>query len=82
MVLLLEFWYGIAPAMRRAAAKLSLIVPGLPAKVETVWFEWYCAYSVCGDSYQVEPDAFGDGCMTYYVGFLTQREESDEEGDE
>ena len=36
----------------------------------------------CGDSYLVEPDAFGDGCMTYYVGFLTQREESSEEGDE
>ena len=33
----------------------------------------------CGDSYQVEPDAFGDGCMTYYPGFLTQREESDDE---
>ena len=25
----------------------------------------------CGDVYLVEPDAFGDGCMTYYVGFLT-----------
>ena len=33
----------------------------------------------CGDSYQVEPDAFGDGCMTYYVGFLAQRQESDDE---
>jgi len=33
----------------------------------------------CGDSYQVEPDAFGDGCMTYYAGFLTQRGESDDE---
>jgi transcription elongation factor Elf1 len=29
----------------------------------------------CGDSYQVETDAFGDGCMTYYVGFMTGREE-------
>jgi len=38
----------------------------------------------CGESYLVEPDAFGDGCMTYYAGFLTQREESDdnEEGGE
>ena len=36
----------------------------------------------CGETYQVEPDAFGDGCMTYYVGFLTEREESDDEGDE
>jgi len=24
----------------------------------------------CADVYFVEPDAFGDGCMTYYVGFL------------
>jgi hypothetical protein len=29
----------------------------------------------CGDSYSVEPDAFGDGCMTYYVGFMAAREE-------
>ena len=28
----------------------------------------------CGDSYQVETDAFGDGCMTYYVGFMAKRE--------
>ena len=24
----------------------------------------------CGDLYDVETDAFGDGCMTYYAGFL------------
>ena len=24
----------------------------------------------CGDSYLVETDSFGDGCMTYYLGFL------------
>ena len=36
----------------------------------------------CGDGYQVEPDAFGDGCMTYYVGFLAQFEEPDERGEE
>lgn len=23
----------------------------------------------CGDVYSVEPDAFGDGCMTYYANF-------------
>ena len=33
----------------------------------------------CGDSYAVEPDAFADGCMTYYAGFLTERHESDDE---
>jgi transcription elongation factor Elf1 len=32
----------------------------------------------CGDSYPVETDAFGDGCMTYYLGFMTERGESDE----
>jgi hypothetical protein len=26
----------------------------------------------CGDTYVVEPDAFNDGCMTYYVGFLRE----------
>ena len=24
----------------------------------------------CGATSVVEPDAFGDGCMTYYVGFM------------
>jgi hypothetical protein len=36
----------------------------------------------CGDVYLVEPDAFGDGCMTYYAGFLTGENISREEGDE
>lgn len=27
----------------------------------------------CGDSYLVETDAFGDGCMTYYVPFMANR---------
>jgi hypothetical protein len=37
----------------------------------------------CGETYMVESDAFADGCMTYCVGFLAQREESDyEEGGE
>ena len=29
----------------------------------------------CGDSYLVETDAFGDGCMTYYVGFMAEQME-------
>lgn len=33
----------------------------------------------CGTAYQVEPDAFGDGCMKYYVPFLVQQQG---EGDE
>lgn len=30
----------------------------------------------CGDSYTVEADAFGDGCMTYQVPFLVQQWEA------
>jgi hypothetical protein len=26
----------------------------------------------CRDTYEVETDAFGDGCMTYYLGFLEE----------
>jgi len=33
----------------------------------------------CGDGYLVEPDAFGDGCMTYYVGFMAGRGEGGDE---
>lgn len=32
-----------------------------------------CKNPDCLDSYPVEPDAFGDGAMTYYVGFMTRR---------
>jgi hypothetical protein len=31
----------------------------------------------CGETYLVEPDAFGDGCMTYYVEVMTRKEEGD-----
>ena len=34
-----------------------------------------------GECYLVEPDAFGDGCMVYYVGFLAKRME-DNNGEE
>lgn len=30
----------------------------------------------CGDSYEVETDAFGDGCMTYYLGIMTAKMEA------
>ena len=32
----------------------------------------------CGESYSVEPDAFGDGCMKYYVPFMAETEGGDE----
>ena len=31
------------------------------------------ACTECGDSYDVETDAFGDGCMTYYVPFIAAK---------
>ena len=31
----------------------------------------------CGETYLVEPDAFGDGCMTYYVEVMIRKEEGD-----
>lgn len=27
----------------------------------------------CGESYEVETDAFGDGCMTYYFAMMAHR---------
>ena len=33
----------------------------------------------CADSDLVETDAFGDGCMTYYVGFMANRMEGGDE---
>ncbi len=29
-----------------------------------------CRRPACAALYDVEPDAFGDGCMTYYASFL------------
>jgi len=33
---------------------------------------------VCGDVYAVETDAFGDGCMVYYMAFIAGRETAGE----
>ena len=41
-----------------------------------------CSLSVtcleCAESYDVEPDAFGDGCMTYYFPLRVQQLLGDE----
>ena len=29
----------------------------------------------CGDTYDVEPDAFGDGCMKYYFALQVRQQE-------
>ena len=34
----------------------------------------------CGDVYDVETDAFGDGCMTYYVPFHTRQLREGDDG--
>jgi hypothetical protein len=60
---------------------LSPILPGTRADVESIGFEWYSDCCFCGDSYLVEPDAFGDGCMTYYLQ-VAGCGESDAEGGE
>lgn len=31
----------------------------------------------CGDTYAVEPDAFGDGGVIYYVGFLAKQADAE-----
>lgn len=39
-----------------------------------------CLEGGCGDEYDVETDAFGDGCVTYYFALMSKRllgEESD-----
>lgn len=38
-----------------------------------------CTNPECSDCYLVEPDAFDDGCMTYYVPFIAERMEVGED---
>ena len=35
----------------------------------------------CGASYDVESDAFGDGCVTYYIPYMTERYLAENVGD-
>ncbi len=35
----------------------------------------------CSDNYDVEPDAFEDGCMTYYLPLIAQRDGIDFTGE-
>jgi len=37
-----------------------------------------CQDAECGDEYLVEPDAFNDGCITYYVPFMASLEEQED----
>jgi hypothetical protein len=38
-----------------------------------------CTSPGCGDSYDVETNAFGDGCITYYFALLSGRANTTEE---
>jgi hypothetical protein len=38
-----------------------------------------CTEPECRESYQVETDAFGDGCMTYYPRIMAERMEGVED---
>ena len=38
-----------------------------------------CTAPGCGDSYPVETDAFGDGCVTYYFALILERASRKEE---
>jgi hypothetical protein len=35
----------------------------------------------CGDTYDVETDAFGDGCMKYYFPYMLAKQEGEDEGE-
>ena len=56
----------------KPAAGIFLITCGRWEKPMTV------ACVECSDSYEVEPDAFGDGAMDYYVPFMTSVREDDD----
>lgn len=40
-----------------------------------------CTAPECGDAYTVEPDAFGDGCVLYYIPFMAELQFGPEEDD-
>jgi hypothetical protein len=82
MVRLLVSRCGAAAAIRPVAGARQPILPDARAKVERCRDEGSCGCSFCGDTYLVEPDAFGDGCMTYYVGFLARRLAGEDDADE
>jgi hypothetical protein len=66
----------IAAPMQRAAAGRTPILPAAPRKANTFRDQGYCDCFFCGDFYDVKPDAFGDGCMTYYVGMMAEQMEA------
>jgi len=73
MSLLLENGHGTVAASPPSRAERRERLPGNPGIVETVPDHGHCDCLVCGDTYEVETDAFGDGCMTYHVPLVAER---------
>ena len=65
--------YETAATIRPAAATLKAILSGSPGKVDTFQIDGYCYCFVCCSTYHVEPDAFHDGCRTYYPQVMARR---------
>lgn len=63
--------------MQRAAAGRTPILPDAPRKANTFQDQGYYDCFFCGDRYDVETDAFGDGCMTYYIGMRAEKLDGD-----
>lgn len=40
-----------------------------------------CTNDECAEAYTVEPDAFGDGCVTYYIPYMVELQFGPEEED-
>ena len=49
------------------------MLPDVRERVDTFRHDGSCVCFVCGDNYEVEPDAFGDGCVTYYFPLMTEK---------
>lgn len=68
-----------AATIQQVAAKRRAILPAARRKVDTVRDHVHSVCFVCGDTYDVESDAFGDGCVKYYFPYMLARQE--EEGE-
>ena len=55
------------------------MLPDASWRVDTFHHDGSCLCFVCGDSYETETDAFGDGCMTYLPAMMAAKMQ---EGDE
>lgn len=61
-----------AAPKRRAAARQKPILPDTEIRVESFHHHGSFVCFVCGDTYETETDAFGDGCMTYWFAMMTE----------